>query len=172
MKLWFWSALLLCTSTWGFAQPKNIRSNATNTSRPASTSALNLYENARFGYKISYPRTLIPQTESENGDGRMFRSEDEQTTLLVWGRLPLRLAGDLEDAYNLAKENRRVTYQLKRSSWFVVSGFTQDNKVFYSKTVLVSDHSGTYLKTFEMLYPVAQKARWDAVTTKIAQSFN
>jgi hypothetical protein len=130
------------------------------------------YLNARFGYSIRYPVSLQPQPEAENGDGRVFLSADGKTTLTVWGRLPVSPAGDLEQAMTYAKENRRVNYRIKRPTWFVLSGFTNDSKVFYSKTVLVSDRTGTYLKTFEFVYPISQKAQWDSIVTRVEQSFH
>jgi hypothetical protein len=43
------------------------------------------YGNARFGYSISYPSNLIPQGESENGDGQAFETKDKSAKLTVWG---------------------------------------------------------------------------------------
>ena len=38
--------------------------------------AFNKYCNARFGYCIDYPKQhFIPQPESENGDGRIFKNK-------------------------------------------------------------------------------------------------
>jgi hypothetical protein len=43
------------------------------------------YVNARFGYSLSYPDIFEPETESENGDGAEFSSQDGEYTLTVWG---------------------------------------------------------------------------------------
>lgn len=45
------------------------------------------YNNARFGYSISYPSDLlVPQGEAENGDGQKFLSMDKSAEMLVYGR--------------------------------------------------------------------------------------
>src|SRR5437588_5064694 len=45
------------------------------------------YTNARFGYSISYPASvLVPQGESDNGDGQIFRSRDGHAEMRVFGR--------------------------------------------------------------------------------------
>ena len=44
---------------------------------PALASGWKTYTNARFGYSISYPAdVLMPQGESDNGDGQKFLSRD------------------------------------------------------------------------------------------------
>ena len=35
------------------------------------------YTNPRFGFSIMYPTFLTPQPEPENGDGRVFKGENE-----------------------------------------------------------------------------------------------
>src|SRR5436190_13571117 len=44
------------------------------------------YSNARFAYSISYPSDLlVPQGESDNGDGQKFQSKDVRAVMLVYG---------------------------------------------------------------------------------------
>src|SRR5205823_13499405 len=44
------------------------------------------YANARFKYSISYPTDLlIPQGESENGDGQVFREKSGSDEMRVYG---------------------------------------------------------------------------------------
>src|SRR5207237_8321240 len=44
------------------------------------------YDNARFKYSISYPTDLlIPQGESENGDGQVFREKSGSVEMRVYG---------------------------------------------------------------------------------------
>lgn len=42
------------------------------------------YHNERYGYSVDYPNSLIPQGESDSGDGQKFISNDGQTTLTVY----------------------------------------------------------------------------------------
>lgn len=43
-----------------------------------------VYHNQQYYYSIKYPYILIPQGESDNGDGQMFLSEDNRIQLLVY----------------------------------------------------------------------------------------
>lgn len=129
------------------------------------------YYNARFSYSIAYPaRVLIPQGEAANGDGQKFLSKDGRAEMLVYGSNNA-LNQTLRDAYqeelsSAAHPRRRVTYQVIKADWFVVSG-TENGRVFYQKTFLRED----VFKTFRIEYNESQKGTFDAVTTTIARSF-
>lgn len=59
------------------------------------------YENARFGYVVSYPDLFEAQIESDNGDGITLMSADGKVELLIWGQYnlePVDGAGLLEMA--------------------------------------------------------------------------
>ena len=44
------------------------------------------YINARFGYSISYPESLlIAEREADNGDGRTFHAHNGTAKVSVWG---------------------------------------------------------------------------------------
>ena len=127
------------------------------------------YHNARFAYSISYPSDLlIPQGEAENGDGQKFLTRDGKVEMLVYGSnnaLEKTLRGLYQEKVSKA-DNRTITYQVLKGDWFVVSG-TENNKVFYEKTML---HNGAF-KTFRIVYDKAVKDTWDPITAKIARSF-
>lgn len=129
------------------------------------------YYNARFSYSIAYPaRVLIPQGEPANGDGQKFLSKDGRAEMLVYGSNNA-LNQTLRDAYqeelsSAAHPQRRVTYQVIKADWFVVSG-TENGRVFYQKTFLRDDA----FKTFRIEYDESQKGTFDAITTTIARSF-
>jgi hypothetical protein len=130
------------------------------------------YSNARYRYSVSYPEgLLIPQGESDNGDGQKFLSKDGRAEMRVFGFH--NLDGSLEDAYQAAQfykkdESTRhvVTYKVLRKSWFVVSGLL-DGRIFYLKTIL----RGPVFKSFVLEYDESQKAAFDPVVARIAQSF-
>lgn len=42
------------------------------------------YHNQLYNYSVEYPTILIPQGESDNGDGQKFISENKKTQLLVY----------------------------------------------------------------------------------------
>ena len=129
------------------------------------------YHNARFDYSISYPAgVLIPQGEAENGDGQKFQSKDGRVEMLVYGSnnaLDQTLRQMYQQEHSVTEHpNRRVTYQVLRADWFVVSGVDGD-RVFYQKTFL---RHGVF-KTFRIEYDQSQKAAFDSITGTISRSF-
>ena len=43
------------------------------------------YTNSRYGFRVDYPESFIPQQPPENGDGLRFKSQDGKATLVVSG---------------------------------------------------------------------------------------
>src|ERR1700748_3583670 len=59
------------------------------------------YCNVRFGYCLDYPTDILsPQTESENGDGRVFMLKNNTEFMRVYGNWML----DPEDTENKRRE--------------------------------------------------------------------
>ncbi|HJZ79716.1 MAG TPA: hypothetical protein VKD91_05205 [Pyrinomonadaceae bacterium] len=130
----------------------------------------NTYANARFNYSISYPSSLVPQGEADNGDGQVFRSHDGAAELRVWGSnnaLNQSLAAAYQEAISdLQHDGGSVSYKVMRDNFFVVSG-TQGRKIVYQKTLL----RGDVFKAFTFTYPANAKGTYDSITTRIAGSF-
>jgi hypothetical protein len=130
------------------------------------------YTNARFGYTVRYPASLLkPQGESDNGDGQKFLSRDGKTRLLVYGShnvlgetIASRFAEDRRGEKNNA--GRKVTYARQKNDWYVVSG-VQDGKNFYRKCYL---RGGDFV-TWEITYPVTERAVWDRLTARVGAEF-
>ena len=128
------------------------------------------YTNARFQYTIRYPRDLlIPQGESDIGNGQRFLGHDG-ATLAVWGgynTLGQSLAQfETDSVSRLAGNNGTTTCRRRQPTLFVVSGVT-DEKIFYAKTLLVGDIQ----KSLEFTYPREQADVYSAVTARIASGF-
>ena len=127
------------------------------------------YTNARFKYSISYlADLLIPQGESENGDGQVFKEQGPSS-------VEMRVYG----GYNVSKETLRsryaelirkwssgITYKVIRRDWFVVSAMVS-GKIHYQKTIL----RGDVFKTFEIQYDAVRGSTYNDVTDRIAKSF-
>jgi hypothetical protein len=137
----------------------------------ASQAKYRTYSNARFGYSISYPAgILIPQGESDNGDGQIFRSSDGKAEMRAFGRYNVQNE-TLRSAFNAAVageggSGREVTYKLLRGNFYVVSG-RQNGKIFYEKTML----KGDTFKTFMIEYDESERATYDSITSRIVRSF-
>jgi hypothetical protein len=127
------------------------------------------YANARFKYSISYPADLlIPQGESENGDGQVFKEKGPSS-------VEMRVYG----GYNISHETLRsryaelirkwsngITYKVIRRDWFEVSAMVS-GKIHYQKTIL----RGDVFKTFEIEYDAVRGSTYNDVTDHIVKSF-
>ena len=127
------------------------------------------YANARFKYSISYPvDLLIPQGESDNGDGQVFREKSGSSVeMRVYGEYNVRNE-NLRSRYTelIRKWSNGVTYKVIRQDWFVVSAMV-NGKIHYQKTIL----RGDTFKTFEIEYDAVRGSTYNDVTDRISKSF-
>ena len=126
------------------------------------------YSNARYGFGISYPAGLfLPQGESDNGDGQIFRSPDGQAELRVFAMynvLDETLADKFKEA--LAEPGLQATYKVTHKTWFVVSG-KQQGRIVYQKTILAK---GTFF-TLLLTYAASAQATYDPVVGDLVRKF-
>jgi hypothetical protein len=130
------------------------------------------YQNARFGTIVRYPQNLVvPQPESDDGDGRKFVSPDGQIELTTYARhnRSRRSArGELNRAVSdWKRDGARLTYARSGISWFVLSGFLGED-IFYEKTLL---QNGVF-HTLIWQYPKVSKKRLDASVSRSAAAFS
>ncbi len=126
------------------------------------------YNNARFGYTISYPADLLdPQGEAANGDGEVFSGDGAE--MRVYGSNSL-LNETLRKEYNalLEEKGESVTYKVFKNTFFVISG-RENGRIFYQKTMENSD--GAFI-TFMIEYDASKRRTYDAAVTKMVKSFN
>lgn len=134
------------------------------------------YCNSKYDYCIRYPKTFQMQEKSENGDGAFFISDDKKAEIWAYGRLAVEDLNELEQEFGLATEKIRVTYQIKKATWFVFSGTDAKNNVIYQKTVkknieFFGDKETPAFQTLRLSYPPDQKKKYDAYCKLIARSF-
>ena len=70
-----------------------------------------------------------------------------------------------------ADPNRRITYRAEGRSWFVLSGYLENEPeptIFYAKVMI--NPSGTGLSAFEISYPQADKGKFDPVVEQMKDS--
>ena len=131
------------------------------------------YRNARFGYMIGYPIDVFeeePANESE--DGRLVLSRDGKAKLLVGA-----FANDdgmTLDAYRkfLIERNyvgAEIGYAPVRARWFVLSG-VRDGTVFYERVTFTCQ--GRIINSWALLYPEAEKKRFDPIVARIARNYS
>ena len=124
----------------------------------------NSYQNSRFNYTITYPSFLTQSQESENGDGCKFYMDDN-TYLVVSGAYNA-LDESIVSRYYKCK-SKPVTYSMQKDNWFVISDYTSNGNIFYTKTVL---QNGVFF-TATFYYPAKDKDKYNPVIKKIFTSF-
>ena len=124
----------------------------------------NSYQNSRFNYTITYTSFLTQSQESENGDGCKFYMDDN-TYLVVSGAYNA-LDESIVSRYYKCK-SKPVTYSMQKDNWFVISNYTSNGNIFYTKTVL---QNGVFF-TATFYYPAKDKDKYNPVIKKIFTNF-
>lgn len=125
-----------------------------------SNITFNSYQNSRFNYTVTYPSFLDKRQESENGDGCKFYMDDN-TYLIVSGAYNA-LDESIVSRYYKCK-SKLVTYSMQKDNWFVISDYTSNGNIFYTKTVL---QNGVFF-TATFYYPAKDKDKYNPVIKKI-----
>jgi len=129
------------------------------------------YANERFFFSIDYPDSLKMQPPPDNDDGRTFLSEDGKVEMRVWGQYNAE-EKTLDERYtfDLKGFTEKPAYMVLKRDWYVLSGAKGD-KIFYEKTLVRRKRVGDTYFTFTIEYPASQKAKYDPVVKRIADSF-
>jgi hypothetical protein len=140
-------------------------------SRAQAADVWKSYTNERFQYTICYPENrLVPQGESDNGDGQKFLAKDGGK-LIVFGHNNIgdeSLGSVLANTVpRLAGASGKVTYKVIKPGWFVVSG-TNGQTVFYTKTFYSSDQ----FKSFELTYDHSFAADYEPLVRRLNTCFS
>jgi hypothetical protein len=128
------------------------------------------YTNVRFQYAICYPEDLlVPQGESENGDGERCAATDG-AHLITYGQNNA-LATSLKDTLaevtsRLAGRSGTVTSKVLKANWFIVSG-RNGRRVFYAKTFSSHDQ----YKSFELTYDLSATATYEPLIRRLTACF-
>jgi hypothetical protein len=139
----------------------------------AQSTRYDTYINARFGYSICYPpENLLPQGESDNGDGQRFLSKDGRTTMLVYGSLNV-----LNQTLSNIRQSEIERFTQQDSSFktiqtqitgdiTIISG-TSDTLNYYEKVML----SGDTVFTFIAQYPKREATIFGPVVSRMTDGF-
>lgn len=148
----------------------------------ADTISFNTYCNKEFEYCIDYPEgILIPEPESQNGDGRGFINSKGRETLIVYGFLdtdwksPTQRSLTLEEKFNedinqlnddYGNYDSLVTYKKLGDSYFVLTGY-KESQIYYRKTIVLEDAFATAI----LYYDVEERILYDKIAERIFESF-
>lgn len=133
------------------------------------------YFNARFGYAVDVPSSLVLKREADNGDGRAYLSKDARSELLVYGSHTL-LDDRGEAGESLAGGYRRWLAQASKrggsakfsslgSKAFSVS-WRDGRRLIYVRTIQLPDG----FATVEFTYPIDRKPAVEAAVRKTIDS--
>ena len=128
------------------------------------------YHNSRYGTFIAYPSGyFLPAPPPGNGDGRRFTSADGTAQFYVFAQYNAEgLSQDQQIARDKADSAHIGTsYERAGLGWYVLSGVVGPD-IFYRR--VIEDATGL-IHVFEITYPTARKAEFDAVVAYMAQSF-
>ena len=136
---------------------------------PASgRSSMATYANARFGYTVEYPSSLlVPQGEPENGDGQAFNAKTGTAKILVYGGYNALSESPVELAQRAENDcaSHRAPYRVVKPKLVAISCVTGEN-ILYQKTMI----EGDTLTTLRATYPAAERKVWDDVVAAMSRS--
>jgi hypothetical protein len=128
------------------------------------------YKNARFGFVLTYPPSLVGKPEPENGGGREFHTPNGDFSVAASARFLMVGEGDsLEKRWqdDLQSLGDTVTYKKKAATWYVISGVTKEGTEYYHKVYT----KGSNWAGFEITYPHAKHKIYDPWVARIEKSF-
>lgn len=128
------------------------------------------YTNARFGFRLLYPASLVASREPDNGAGREFHSKNEEFSIAVSARFLQKDLGEtLESQFagELETLGKTITYKRKTADWYVVSGVAKDGTEFYHKVFA----QGANYAAFHITYPHALNKQYDPWVARIEKGF-
>ena len=129
------------------------------------------YHNARFGFLVEYPPTLLrAQPEAGNGDGRELHAVHGAARMAVWGQWliePTQFSSELASA-EAECAGGHASYKLVHPTVWVVSCPTAKGEILYIKGLRSRDAESR----FEAHYPASEKPVWDSVVARMAGALN
>ncbi|MBL9154447.1 MAG: hypothetical protein JNK37_18295 [Verrucomicrobiales bacterium] len=135
----------------------------------AGTGDWHNYRNARFGFVLPVPPGLKADRAPDNGGGQRFFSTQRGVDLVCWGSFNVDGLGDVTARWEseLATEGRKITYKVKKTKWYVVSGVTTYGVGFYTRYEADANHCAGWTLT----YPQAEEKTYSAWVERIARGW-
>lgn len=140
--------------------------------RRAGSSDWREYTHPRLGFSITYPADVFaPDDKNDSEEGLVLVSVDGTAKLLI-ATFENEERNSLDEYRNLVLNRSyggaKVDYAPVRRSWFVVSG-ERDGQTFYERVHFTC--GGRKITSWAMLYPTADKSRYDRLVEAIAPTF-
>lgn len=129
------------------------------------------YFNKRFGFTLSYPTASFKPQQPLQEEGRVWVSHDGNARLLA-GAIPngdgMSLAAYRDFLLKESYPGAVIDYAPVRDTWFVLSG-TNNGTIFYERVTFTC--GGRLINSWAMLYPEAEKGRYDRIVERVARSY-
>jgi len=123
------------------------------------------YCNARFGFCVRYPASLVMREAPANDDGRKF--DNGNGLYLTVSGINNASNSTLKAEMSAARDEfDKVTYRAVGKNWFVMSGIKND-EIIYVKTFI----GGGSINHLEIKYGTNFKKMYRTVAGNMAQSF-
>jgi hypothetical protein len=139
---------------------------------PAGAAEWRRFSHPEFGFSISLPMDVFAVDENTVDRLQMSEVGGEAQLDVFAVKNPEALSGaDFRAMIEEADASRRITYRAGGRTWFVLSGYLDDEAeptIFYAKFMLSRD--GTSVSAFEMGYPEAERDRYDRMVERIEDS--
>ena len=127
------------------------------------------YYNERYEYGTEYPDILIPQGETDSGDGQTFVSEDGRSTMLVYRDFRM-LTGEplpIDKAFADDVKQLKPAYKKLYKDHYELRGTTDEGKLFSRFTMC----SGDNYFTIEMQYAKSDAALFADIMRHVSDRF-
>lgn len=127
------------------------------------------YINVRFNYSVIYPNNIfIKYVESDNGDGRVFYTND--TDYFIVSAINNSAEESIRDFYvrNIKLHignNKKIKYKNINNNYFEIIS-TCNNKFYYQKTIYKND----VFVTLVIVYDKIRKIKFSGIVDKMSKS--
>ncbi|MGA2966135.1 MAG: hypothetical protein ABSD64_07975 [Terriglobales bacterium] len=139
---------------------------ACDNSAQQANAGFRTYANCRYGFRVDYPESFVPQQPPENGDGLALKSEDGKTTLVVSGGNNAGFTLKDEFDRSIREVKGQLGFNKMGGNWFVVT-WTDGDNLGYTKEFVGRGSKNS----FTITYPVEQRPQYDSAVTKIEKAF-
>ncbi len=130
------------------------------------------YENPRFGYRLYYPSAIFAPADAQDGDGGLtLTTEDGLAKIVAFGALNDDNLSPREYRRVLLEEfggYDRLDYQPSGGTWFVLSGFREDN-TYYQKVMFSC--SNRVINVLSVTFPSSEKPFYERLIEIMEDNF-
>jgi hypothetical protein len=140
----------------------------------AAASAQEVYQNDSFGYSATIPTGFQRSHTTSSGDGATF-TDSSGAELDIFGyAMDLELNSDMSERMQFWIDGGGViTYQAAGENWYVLSGFTAANGVFYDRHVAAETCADLpIVAVMSLTYAQASRPRIDPLIGPTAASLS